>query len=53
MQHLDLHVEYIPVCPKSAFARFVLQGQLEAVALPTAYEAGDRTDADVVFNDGQ
>lgn len=44
---------YRCVPTKSAFARFVLQGQLEAVALPGAYEAGDRTDADVVFNDGQ
>jgi phosphatidylinositol 4-phosphatase len=39
--------------PQSAFARFVLQGQLEAVALPSSSEAGDRTDADVIFNDGQ
>ncbi|KAF8508378.1 SacI homology domain-containing protein [Gautieria morchelliformis] len=36
---------------QSAFARSVLQDQLAAVALASAYEAGDRTEADVVFND--
>ncbi|KAF8510997.1 SacI homology domain-containing protein [Hysterangium stoloniferum] len=36
---------------QSAFARYVLQNQLEAVAVQNAYESGDRSDPDVVFND--
>lgn len=41
------------ITPKSAFARFVLQSQLEAVAVENAYETGDRSEADIIFNDGE
>jgi len=36
---------------QSAFARSILQTQLEAVAVQGAYETGDRSEADIVFND--
>ncbi|KIJ26452.1 hypothetical protein M422DRAFT_272497 [Sphaerobolus stellatus SS14] len=36
---------------QSAFARNVLQSQLEAVAVQGAYQTGDRSEADIVFND--
>jgi hypothetical protein len=38
---------------KSAFAKHVLQSQLEAVAVQNTYDSRDQSDADVVFNDGE